>query len=168
VKLKHAFLFFVVLSVSSLASHAQSGPVCTPQGWCPASSQCVMRTGLCACNPGHIDDSKGNFCAYQQKNQLTAFLLNFFVAFGGAGMFYAGQYGEGAGQLVLFVGSTLAGLWGLAAIVVPKSLPWYTTALPAGIGIAGYIGGFGWWLANNIRFGKNEVNDENGQPLKAW
>lgn len=64
---------------------------------CSRDSQCG--TGICKedgqsneyycqCDDGWIDDSDGNICAYEQKSELVAFLVSFFVGEFGVDWFY--------------------------------------------------------------------------------
>ena len=42
----------------------------------------------CECDDGWIDDTDGKICAYEQKPELTSFLLSFFVGVIGVDWFY--------------------------------------------------------------------------------
>ena len=42
----------------------------------------------CQCNSGYVDDNNGTVCGYEQKSELVAFLLSFFIGVFGADWFY--------------------------------------------------------------------------------
>jgi hypothetical protein len=139
------------------------------------------------CDDGYITPKDGGAaCSYKQKDQLTAFLLHFFLGEFGAGMWYAGQYGQAAGQLVLGLSTIGTGVaWtvvsgcagacgtmahdeesnclavtacGCCGLSAALGAVWATTGLAT----------FAWWLADDVLFGLNKIKDQHGEKLKAW
>jgi TM2 domain len=136
----------------SVAFECKSDADCTYHG------RCDIPSGNCVCNSGYTEVD----CSYKEKKQIAAFLLHLFLGFGfGAGHFYAGNDGVGAGELVLFWGS----IFTFAAGWVSRSS---VGNVAAAIGIAGFIGSIAWWIAETARFGQNEIKDGNGKSLKEW
>jgi hypothetical protein len=74
---------------------------CVVDSDCTVNSYC--RQGTCLCNSGFITAPNFGFCAYQQKTELEAFLLSFFVGIFGADWFYLfvqGAPGSNGGYIV--------------------------------------------------------------------
>ena len=129
-------------------------------GVCINSSTCQCRKGFVtnleelalAIYEGNYDDFA--FCCYEQKRQLVAFLLEFFVQCG-AGHFYVKKYARAAPKLVVtimvyFASMVAAGGNGGEVLVI----------LPLGL--------FAWNLADWIMYGINAYNDGNKMPLEKW
>ena len=146
---------------------ARSGPACLTDADCSGHGTCTVATGICKCDAGFITPkaSGAGQCSYEQKAQLTAFLLHFFLGEFGTGEFYAGNNGWGGGQLAITLGwvASLITGWSLAACGVPV-VPYILYI----VGAAGFLAEFGWWLADDVLFGTNQRPDGNGEPLKPW
>lgn len=144
---------------------------CYDVSYCNYNGQCSVDHSRCYCNSGYIS-TPGSFnntqCNYAQKQQLIAWLLQFFVGVVGAGHFYAGNIGLAVAQLVLcFGGLPLACL--LPCILVACDVKEDTSkAFIACIyGLMSCAVGI-WWLVDVILFGTNYYKDGNNYPLQSW
>lgn len=107
------FLILLLLCVSCAAELR-----CTYSDDCPTHATCVRTAALeshCDCNEGYVTHD-GAICGYQQKSQLTTFLLSFFVGYLGADWFYlcdgdAGYIVAGVFKLITCGG---LGIWWIA------------------------------------------------------
>jgi hypothetical protein len=145
--------------------------ICTPQN-CQPPNGCID-VNTCKCAPGFVNyfppgknTTATTYCTYEQKKQLTAFLLQFFIFC--AGQFYVGNIAFAIPQLFITLGPCI-----LSCIM-----------LCAGIGFKGgkdcchlfvvilnclfACALCGWWLADVILFGMNKYTDSNGVPLQGW
>lgn len=141
--------------------------------------KCVLRktrdnpngTHVCDCDKNYIS-REGGICNYEKKSRVTAFLLSFFVGWGGADWFYLaegnGEYiGLGVFKLLMiiiiilvicFAGCAGAGdMDGCAACM----------ACLSGCVVLAYLG---WILADWIRIAADPCNfkDGNGVCLGDW
>lgn len=159
---------------------------------CPPINACLSEKAgapptICKCQPGYVDfvvyskdingqsvnatvpASASQYCGYEQKKQLTAFLLQFFV-FCGAGQFYVGNIKYAVPQLLLCLSPCLIcclqlcfgikrgdaqGGSGPALVIMILNCLFSLTVCA-------------WWLADVIIFGMNNHLDSNGVPLKPW
>lgn len=140
---------------------------CSPPNYCYNSTTCVCGNGMADNNNLTYTNKatyQGAYCNYQQKNQLTAFLLEFFVA-SGSGHFYSGRILNGCLKLV----GTLVPFILTCVICCIKC-----TASDKGTGILALISGIlgcllvVWILVDVIMFGLNKFKDGNGVPLAHW
>ena len=135
---------------------------CTDNDRCNYHGVCKVNNTICHCYDGYVtyNSDDGTQCNYKQKEQLTAFLLQFFLGTFGAGHFYIGWIAYGVGEIVLTFGICFVGCFFLAIFGL-ESGPFITL-----INYFLRLGIFGWWLANTIIFGLNNFNDSNGVSLK--
>lgn len=152
---------FIFISPTAMAD-ANNCSTVTDGSACSYSGVCNTNTGICHCDDGYITTNNIDQCNYKQKKQLAAFLLQVFLGYAGAGEFYADNNGMGGGQIALLLGSPTL----LAIGRCYKDKAAGTTAIV--VGAVGLLGVVGWWIADMVRFGKNNVKDGNGQPLKEW
>jgi len=133
----------------------------------------------CICTLKHTDHAcprvqgYDTHCCYTQKNQLIAFLLQFFIGAVGAGRFYLGYIGIGVGQLVLsLLVCCLPGCMIICSLCtkggVEKSMAAlggvfaYFGCVVLCLGISGIMV---WWLYDLVIIGTNAVTDFNGVAL---
>jgi TM2 domain-containing membrane protein YozV len=151
---------------------------------CPTPNQCVQGAKVCRCGSGYanyVDNSTtiqvGGVCLYERKKQLTAFLLQFFVFFVGAGQFYVGNIQYAVPQLILSIlGIVLGIIKSVMKITFSAgedekgeeierpclhTIIWWSYEL---VGATVFY----WWLADIITFGMNNYVDGKGIPLIAW
>lgn len=130
-------------------------------------SNCVY--GNCVCIKGYITfpiDSPSK-CCYEQKKQLTAFLVEFFVGFG-AGHFYIGRYDMAAPKLAIYLVLCLLNCLSLCLIYVcKKQSQGLRLAFNIGVALLGCVI-FCWQLADAIVYGLNQYYDGNGVSLDHW
>eukprot|EP00455_Lapot_gusevi_P008033 TRINITY_DN1345_c0_g1_i1.p1 TRINITY_DN1345_c0_g1~~TRINITY_DN1345_c0_g1_i1.p1 ORF type:complete len:233 (-),score=99.12 TRINITY_DN1345_c0_g1_i1:89-724(-) len=147
---------------------------CNNHGLCnDAKTACICLDSWITFNP-----QDGTQCNYEQKKQLTAFLLQFFVGTFGAADWYTGRWGIAVGKLVLIlvvccgqcVLKAMAGKFANGQELKDEE----AAGAAASVGASGLcmccvlLGQFGWWLADTILYGQNKINDLNDAPLKAW
>ncbi|MES2503319.1 MAG: NINE protein [Myxococcota bacterium] len=151
---------FVFLSHSVLANNSThfSGAPCLSTNECDGQAFCNP-DGKCQCLDGWSDLPKAA-CSYKEKSQAPAFILQALFGLLGAGEFYVNNNGQGAGQLILTVAVAIAS--GLNKAKEGKN------GLLLGAHATLSLGAACWWLADLIRFGRNEVTDGNGYPLRGW
>ena len=153
---------------------ANSAFICTDAESCSYHGSCNRDHTACVCSDGYLtyNNADGPQCNYQQKQQLTAFLLSFFVGWTGADYFYLDQTNFGVLKLLVCgIGGLI--VFGVLACVLAACAKNSNGA--AFIGIVGYtllvceiLAGFGWWLAAVIMIGKGTMSDGNGQPMQSW
>lgn len=133
---------------------ASAASACTSDANCNYNGMCDTVTGKCFCSSGYTEAD----CSYKEKQQTAAFFLQTVFGLVGAGDFYTGNDGIGAGKVVLCsVSSILAG----AARADKKSVAYI-------IGSLGVSASLVWWIVDIIRFGRNQINDGHGKPLESW
>lgn len=78
--------------------------VCGTNFFCSSTSKCNTSNYTCECDPGYTSKEEDGIvkCCYQQKNKLTAFLLETFIGFG-AGHYYVGKTSLFATKLIIYV-----------------------------------------------------------------
>ena len=115
----------------------------------------------CTCKTGYTHTSKSKKCEYQQKKQLTAFLLELFVGFG-AGHFYRHGYLMASLKLVAFIfGIYVICLFPLTAKCVTDCCD--SDCLVVMVSIIFYLYALGlafWYIFDLVYFGKNKYKDE--------
>jgi len=141
---------------------------------CNYNGRCNDEKTECVCDKGYItfESSDGTQCNYQQKNTLTAFLLEFFLgAEAGAGYFYIGQTGMAVGQLLLFwVGLVPLCLILCCGVVSSEKLDsgcvGITFAVFGCLYVVGwFVGILAWWIYALVTIGQGSVHDGNGAPI---
>merc|ERR1719242_485907 len=107
-----ALLLFSVYSVSSQISTINPDE-CDFMDNCSGKGECAIDDEgdwYCDCNKGYAtypepDDDEADedkeYCNYEQKSQLTAFLLAWFLGAWGGGQWYLGLTGIAAGKLCM-------------------------------------------------------------------
>ncbi len=145
---------------------------CIPPNQCVDNSTCK-----CAVGTANFPSTyTGSYCLYKQKNQLTAFLLQFFI-FNGAGQFYVGNINYAVPQLIICLLSCclpcISFCLGMGLNFKSKdstseesrsTLGMILICLNCALGCCI----FAWWLADAIIFGTNKYLDSNGVPLNSW
>lgn len=161
----------VVQAATGYGAGYNNDSLITTVGTCKTPKDCSYNgyctdEGLCHCDRGWVTHDPSNPCGYEQKKQLIAFLLNFFLGkVCGAGYFYTGQMALGAGQVVLFWSPLfLTAVIGGCLLGGSESVSGAMSCLLYPI----YLGAFGWWVAVTVRFGLNYIPDENGVSLMGW
>jgi TM2 domain-containing membrane protein YozV len=139
---------------------------CVDNSACNYDGTCT-KDGSCKCNSGYAthEPDDNTQCNYKQKKQLTAFLLQIFLGYYGAGHFYIGRIGLAIGELLLSFGGCFIG-----CLLVPCFMANAegATLIAGVINFLTATASFGWWLANTIIFGLNNFKDGNGVPLQSW
>lgn len=108
-------------------------------------------------------------CTYQQKRQMSAFLLEFFFPFG-AGHFYSQRSLPGALKLVLFMFYCI-GFCVFNSIKTPGEALFDMSVRMKMVGVCVSClccGLFIWQIADLISFGANSYRDGEGVPLASW
>ena len=144
---------------------------CSSANCPPQYGTCLSQT-ICKCNKGYTiqpDDKKGATCGYEQKKQLNAFLLEFFVM--GIGHIYTGAIITGVLKLlfiVLFPCLLLCLVF--LGILVESDIKSQTCFLISSviISIIYVLVVIFWYFYDIINFGKNAYLDGNGVPLDPW
>ena len=184
------FLFFLILnyllmtSSLTLQSPLPSSIIETPKLRsltveidCSDESKCERKNAncnsdytKCTCYKGYTTNKGTNkLCGYEQKRQLTAFLLELFVGFG-AGHFYRGVYLFASLKLAAFIfGIYIICLFPLTAKCVSDCCD--CDCLVILVSIFFYLCACGlafWFIYDLVQFGKNKYNDGNGYELFSW
>jgi len=169
---------FIELQTISLAVdpyYIADGISCTTTN-CPTDKGKCKTTSSCECEKGFANilvNSKpqlenGSYCSYQQKMQVTAFLLEFFIPFG-VGHLYAERWVEGSIKLVLI---TLTCVFLLVLKIINKGvfienqttlsfvMLTFTTIMCCAYGL--------WQLLDLCLFGLNKFLDGKQMPLASW
>eukprot|EP01084_Bolivina_argentea_P072643 131896_1 len=101
------------------------------------------------------------------KEQLIAFLLSLFLGCVGGGRWYVGDYGIAIGKL-LFLIIFCCIPWFVNKILCDG--PNYGTGFLLTLCLMAVFGLVicGWWMADVIMFGLNQITDQNGLILQPW
>merc|ERR1719150_2573026 len=174
-----------IFSVCIVSSQNVTTPTtCDDVDNCDARGVCTTDDDgdfYCICDDGYatypeVDENDADrvYCNYEQKKQLTAFLLSWFLGAWGGGQWYLGLTGLAVGKLCAALGvcciipCCIACVAGGGAAAGSDGL----TAVGGGIGsclmCCATLGIFAWWLVDIIRFGMNVVDDSNGVSLESW
>lgn len=160
--------------------NAVNNYTCYSDSNCSNNGQCSSVTHSCHCNPGfstyltqeQIDSKTFTVCNYEQKSQLTAFLLSLFVGFTGADHFYLHNYDKGITKLCF---SLVCCLGNIFIFIVYKCCPEDKQYLIGFVGLYEgiYLGcGFFfmclWMLYDLINIGTLVYTDGYGIPMKPW
>jgi TM2 domain len=160
-------LLFTFASFNSVQSEVQ----CTVDANCN-NGKCT--NGNCTCNAGFVTYKATEYCKYQQKEKLTAFLLSFLIGTTGADWFYLAQ-GSGA----YITAGVFKLLTGIAGIILPcafcclgfarsdKSKTIGFVCLTLTVVLCSMANGI-WWLVDWIRILTGSFKDGNGVALKNW
>ena len=183
------FLFFLILNYNlmtttlSLQSPFESTIIETPklrnlaiEYDCRDESKCERKNAncnddfsICTCYKGYTNVTNGKMCGYEQKRQLTAFLLELFVGFG-AGHFYRGHYLFASLKLAAFI-------FGIYIICLfPLTAKWVSDCCDCDclvilVSIFFYLCACGlafWFIFDLVQFGKNKYPDKNDVDLLSW
>jgi hypothetical protein len=113
-----------------------------------------------------VDASKMTlFCAHARKNQLTYFLLEFFLNIG-AGHFYAGNTGLGVAKIIfVLLPCMVMCILGFMGAMKGEGKG---MALGTGIAICASCAISYWWLVDIIMIVFGKKTDGFGVPLKHW
>ena len=112
----------------------------------------------CICDPGYL----GPECEIKQKQQLTAFLLSFFLGTFGAGRFYLGFIAIAVSKLLIGILACCCG--GGAAKSEDEG---GTKAAGGGCALFGCIISI-WWIVDWIIIAANATTDFDGNPMMPW
>ena len=188
---------FMFLSLFNIGGYVNAQMATTMISDCDATTNCDARgvcvneedgTWSCKCDDGYAtypepEDPQSEdavYCQYKQKEQLTAFLLSFFLGGCGAGRFYVESWTLGALKISFCMGlpiclccvmcfGTLCGL-GFA-----QNFNSDGDGVMAACGCVGCciiciysLGVFAWCLTDIILFGINDIPDGNGIELASW
>jgi len=161
------------------------GATCETDTDCHDNGQCIFNAttgnGTCVCDSEHSAAD----CSYTLKKKLTAFLLAILAGEVGAMRFYLGYVGDGVGKIILVtipcllicmavivLVITQAAGQGVSAAMESKPLAIgvciasCAVAIPLiGLGIAGEVAAWVWWLVDWILILENDIDDSNGYPL---
>jgi hypothetical protein len=146
---------------------------CTGPVSCSYHGDCASDKKSCRCDSGWWTEPQTNpvQCNYEQKSQLTAFLLEFFLGWeAGAGNYYVGDTKSGNMQVCLFwaaLGAALVLPCLLGICAGSDAIPKMMTVTMGAWGIIILVGGcinIYFW----VEFIKNTKADSNGVPLKPW
>lgn len=133
---------------------------------------------LCVCKSGYITRttliSKNNApqikCCYQQKSQLTAFLLEFIFSFG-FGHFYRGDNLVGCLKFFLYLGLYIVDgylLYYKKKQVENENFSMKVDLLVYSVTIFVFLFWIIWQVYDCVQFGSNSYKDQNGEPLFSW
>jgi len=146
---------------------------CSGKGLCDIDDEgdwyCICDDGY-ATHPEPDDDESDEdkeYCNYEQKKQLTAFLLAWFLGYLGGGHWYLGLYGLAAAKLCVVLGLCCLPCCCILLMIGLKLedyilLPFYCIQCCGGLGM------FVWWLVDVILFGMNVIDDGDGVSLEPW
>ena len=139
---------------------------------------CTENNTVCRCLDGYANfevinenentTPKGYYCSYQQKRQVVAFLLEFFVSVG-VGHFYAGRVLFGVFKLLVMLGPIILSILMCCTAVFKDNDTSSCVGLILMIGSCLFVcTGLVWQLVDIIMFGINSYKDGNGVPLQHW
>lgn len=166
-------------------------PKCLSDADCSGNGICDLPSGVCTCKKSFIsiydnktatisklqgfnityyDYSGQKSCNYDQKKQLTAFMLSIFVGFG-AEHFYLERNGIAIAKLVFYI---FCGFLNILYLILYKCVPGgekYVTfihtyeALYLGCGVAYMLL---WNIYDWVNIGFNDLKDGNNVALSPW
>ena len=168
--MKPLILFAIILLFCSNYATADSvGTIgtnvtfnCTGQESCNYHGVCNRYNTGCICNDGYVThDFPDVQCNYEQKEQLTAFLLSFFLGIFAAGQWYVGNYALAAPKLAI-------GLINCCVFGSSKTSDDDGKEKKTFCATLFFLVVFAWWLADVIIFGINDYTDGDGVDLQSW
>ncbi len=183
------FLFFLILNYNlmtttlSLQSPFESTIIETPklrnlaiEYDCRDESKCERKNAncnddfsVCTCYKGYTNVTNGKMCGYEQKRQLTAFLLEIFPGFG-AGYFYIGEKKLGIIKCIIFI-------FAMFSVCLFPIIAKFTITIFDNDSCATFISIFFyilvivvvfWYIYDLVGFGKNNIYDSLNYPLCSW
>jgi hypothetical protein len=137
---------------------------------CDGHGKCLNITGTpqCYCDEKYA----GETCSHKRKEQLTAFLLEFFLGTWGASKFYLGYIAQGVGKILLTLSLCLSTcvILGISFGVIANtdSDKGYWVFVLYGVPVLISLAILGWWLHDVIVIGLNDLNDSRGHSLVPW
>lgn len=187
------FILFSICNGQQSSEISNTGD-CESEIQCSARGVCIINsddnTWYCKCNDGYTtypipnstssDDPNNIYCNYEQKQQLVAFLLSFFVGFFAAGRFYAQLWMTAGLKIGLNVGLGCFGMCIVSCVTGVSVSTGMANNSRSGccakfMGCVGCcyvflvsLGIFAWLITDWILFGLNELPDGNGVELKPW
>lgn len=144
-------------------------------GYCVLENMnCEQDLHNCTCKEGYISDVRNNFtyayCSFEQKKQLTAFLLEFFLGFG-AGHFYRKAYLMAGLKLGAFVFSIYV-LLSFYCMAIDSTNCSDCSVFLVTVIYGAYSLGIGfWYVFDLVYFAKNNYQDySHSYPIdmKHW
>lgn len=188
-------LYILQIWICSAQTNSTDGHIgiCRDEVQCSGNGQCDYQ-GIrwrCICDDGwatfpipNSTSSDPIYCNYEQRLQLVAFLLSFFVGWAAAGRFYCGLWLTGGLKIGLCVGLGCCGCLFVSCITgvstglcncfsrdrrTDDNCCGKICALFGGCYMCVVsIGVTVWIIYDWVMFGLNEIEDENGIPLKGW
>lgn len=133
----------------------------------------TCNNGNCTCKTGYVN-YKNQYCNYQQKEKLVAFLLSFLIGATGADWFYL-AVGNG-GYITAGVFKLLTGIFGIIAPCLclcagglrsDKSKAAGFILIAVLVGVATITNSI-WWIVDWIRILTDSFKDGNSIGLKNW
>ena len=142
----------------------------SPNARCEDASTCMCLEGWANFNKEQKGNPLGLFCQYEQKGQITAFLLEFFLCFG-VGHFYTGRIIHGVIKLIVLIsGLVLAFIFKKSNSEIEEDSK-LNFSFFKGVGLIVtfiFISYAFFHLVDIILYASNKLSDGNGVPLKAW
>lgn len=137
-------------------------------GMCSVGSVC-LNDMACLCAPGFatVPITNDYQCCYEQKKQVTAFLLEFFVSFG-AGHWYAMRHDYAGPKLTVFFILIFANIFMFVLIKCLGKDRGIWHVLRWIIFIASVICYLTWQTVDLVYYARNRINDGNGVELQEW
>jgi len=175
-----SLFIFAIFALSAYFASAQNTTDCDDVDNCNARGTCdTYDSGdwYCICDDGYTthpsiaegdETTDSSFCNYEQKKQLTAFLLAWFLGYFGGGQWYIEDSGMAAGKLVCGI---------LFCCCVPCFIACAKAKMGDDASIIKFVGCFQcccilglfvWWLVDLVNFGTNSYADGNGVDLASW
>lgn len=161
-------LFFISgVYAQNLRHHDTAGlgvSNCNSSDFCGINGQCVEN--ICKCDKGFVTEIQP--CEYEQKKQLTAFILQVFVGAIGVSHFYIGQVLIGVIKILLiFLPCCMcSAVWNSATSDTdPKA------CVVGGGGCLTVLCSLAvsiWWIVDIVLFALNNYKDKNGIELESW
>ena len=168
-------IFLIIINISYINSSSNDENTVL----CPDGTKCHKLFGQCTkyddenkyfcnCKDGYTTYPSNNEmgCNYEQKRQLKAFLLEFFLSYG-SGNFYIHNYKLAVPKLVVFI--FFYCLFIVLRIITKakeeNKLANLIICISAGIVLVGMLT---WQIIDLVKFGKNQYKDGNGVELKPW
>lgn len=168
----HIFLILIITKPCISSEDEKIETISCPNDLlCSKENSACVQNGTeyyCECKKGfttYPEDSNIK-CNYEEKGQLKAFLLEFFLSYG-AGHFYVHNYKLAIPKLIVF--AFFYCLF-IALRIITKAKEENRCAnliicISAGVT---FVGMLVWQIIDLVFFGKNKYNDGNNIELKSW